>query len=102
MLRVPNTRSSVMIATMLEAAGCDPTVIIGGMLSTIGGNAKAGEGPNLVAEADESDGTFLLLLPKIAVVTNIEADHLDYYHDLDSIVEAFGQYLRQVPEDGLP
>lgn len=94
------TTTSAMIATMLEAAGCDPTVIIGGMLPAIGGNAKAGKGANLVAEADESDGTFLLLLPKIAVVTNIEADHLDYYHDLDTIVDAFGQYLRQIPEDG--
>ena len=90
------TTTSAMIATMLEAAGCDPTVIIGGMLPAIGGNAKAGQGANLVAEADESDGTFLLLLPKIAVVTNIEADHLDYYHDLDTIVDAFGQFQRMV------
>ena len=95
------TTTSGMIATMLEGCGCDPTVIIGGMLPTIGGsNAKAGDGPTLVAEADESDGTFLLLLPKIAVVTNIEADHLDYYHDLDAVVAAFTQYLRQVPPDG--
>ena len=94
------TTASAMIATMLEKNGCDPTVVIGGMLPVIGGNAKAGDGPSLVAEADESDGTFLLLMPKIAVITNIEADHLDYYHDLDAIVEAFAQYLRQVPEDG--
>ena len=94
------TTTSAMIATMLETTGYDPTVVIGGMLPVIGGNAKAGSGPSLVAEADESDGTFLLLLPKIAVVTNIEADHLDYYHDLDTIIKAFGQYLHQVPEDG--
>jgi len=95
------TTTSAMIATMLEFCGQDPTVVIGGMLPALGGgNAKAGSGILLVAEADESDGTFLLLLPKIAVVTNIEADHLDYYHDLDHIVSAFEQYLRQLPEDG--
>ncbi len=95
------TTTSAMIATMLEFAGCDPTVIIGGMLPAIGGsNAKAGDGPVLVAEADESDGTFLLLLPKIAVVTNIEADHLDHYHNLQNIITAFQQYLAQVPKDG--
>lgn len=95
------TTTSAMIATMLECCGCDPTVVIGGMLPVIGGNAKAGESSILVAEADESDGTFLLLLPKIAVVTNIEADHLDYYHDLETIIDAFAQYLRQIPKDGL-
>ena len=90
-----------MISTMLDYAGCDPTIIIGGMLPTIGGsNAKAGDGQYLVAEADESDGTFLLLHPTIAVVTNIEADHLDFYEGLNNIIRAFEQYLRQVPEDG--
>lgn len=95
------TTTSAMIATMLEAAEEDPTVVIGGMLPMINGNAKAGNGRVLVAEADESDGTFLLLKPKIAVVTNIEADHLDYYHDLEHIVAAFTQYLNQLPPDGL-
>jgi len=95
------TTTSAMIATMLEFAGQDPTIIIGGMLPAIGGsNAKAGNGPSLVAEADESDGTFLLLNPKIVVVTNIEADHLDHYHNLENIIIAFEQYLRQVPADG--
>ncbi len=95
------TTTSAMIATMLEAGGQDPTVVIGGMLPALGNsNAKAGSGPCLVAEADESDGTFLLLLPKIAVITNIEADHLDYYRDFDHIVAAFEQYLRQLPPEG--
>ncbi|MBS1348169.1 MAG: UDP-N-acetylmuramate--L-alanine ligase [Firmicutes bacterium] len=95
------TTTSAMISTMLDYAGCDPTIIIGGMLPTIGGsNAKAGDGQYLVAEADESDGTFLLLHPTIAVVTNIEADHLDFYEGLNNIIRAFEQYLRQVPEDG--
>ncbi len=95
------TTTSAMIATMLDCAGYDPTVIIGGMLPAIGGgNAKAGQGQYLVAEADESDGTFLLLHPTIAVVTNIEADHLDFYSDLNDIIVAFEQYFRQVPGDG--
>ncbi|MBQ1502199.1 MAG: UDP-N-acetylmuramate--L-alanine ligase [Firmicutes bacterium] len=94
------TTTSAMIATMLEEAGCDPTIIIGGMLNTMGGNAKAGDGKYLVAEADESDGTFLMLYPTVAVVTNIEADHLDHYKNLDNIVAAFGQYFRQVPPEG--
>lgn len=95
------TTTSAMIAAMLEAAGLEPTAIIGGMMTAMGGaNAKAGDGPYLVAEADESDGTFLLLKPKVAVVTNIEADHLDYYHDLDHIVDAFARYLLQLPPDG--
>lgn len=95
------TTTSAMIATMLERAGQDPTVVIGGMLPSIGGsNAKAGNGAYLVAEADESDGTFLLLRPRIGVITNIEADHLDYYHNLDSIIQAFRQYLQQLPENG--
>ena len=95
------TTTSAMIATMLERCGCDPTVIIGGMLPAIGGsNARAGDGPDLVAEADESDGTFLLLHPHIAVVTNIEPDHLDHYGSFDKIKEAFEQYFRQIPEGG--
>ena len=95
------TTTSAMIATMLERCGQDPTVVIGGMLPAIGGsNARAGDGPHLVAEADESDGTFLLLLPQIAVVTNIEPDHLDYYGDFDHIKLAFEQYFRQLPPQG--
>ncbi|MEG2212390.1 MAG: UDP-N-acetylmuramate--L-alanine ligase [Clostridiales bacterium] len=92
------TTTSGMIATMLEFAGEDPTIIIGGMLPSIGGsNAKAGSGLHLVAEADESDGTFLLLHPAIAVITNIDSDHLDHYDNLDNIIAAFEQYLRQLP-----
>lgn len=94
------TTVSGMIATMLELTNRQPTIVIGGMLPVIGSNAKAGAGPYLVAEADESDGTFLLLKPQIAVVTNIESDHLDHYRDLDEIKLAFAQYLRQVPETG--
>lgn len=94
------TTTSAMIATMFTEAGVDPTAVIGGTLASFGGNARAGHGRLLVAEADESDGTFLLLLPEIPVVTNIEADHLDYYGDFDHVKAAFAQYLQQVPEDG--
>lgn len=95
------TTTSAMISTMLAFSNCDPTIVIGGMLPAIGGgNAQAGEGKYLVAEADESDGTFLILYPTIAVVTNIEEDHLDYYHDMSNIIKAFEQYFRQVPENG--
>ncbi|MCR4963539.1 MAG: UDP-N-acetylmuramate--L-alanine ligase [Firmicutes bacterium] len=96
------TTTSGMIGTMLQFCGMDPTIIIGGMLPAIGGgNAKAGSGDYLVAEADESDGTFLLLHPTVAVVTNIDSDHLDHYQNLDNIKAAFGQYLRQLPAGGL-
>lgn len=77
------------------------TIIIGGTLPQIGSNAKSGKGRYMVAEADESDGTFLLLKPKIAIVTNIETDHLDHYECLNNIVLAFKKYLSQVPQDGL-
>jgi len=94
------TTVSGMIAAMLELSGREPTIIIGGMLPIIASNAKAGAGPFLVAEADESDGTFLLLKPEIAVITNIEVDHLDHYHSLDDIKKSFAQYLRQIPPAG--
>ncbi|MCL2496598.1 MAG: UDP-N-acetylmuramate--L-alanine ligase [Clostridiales bacterium] len=94
------TTVSGMIAAMLELSGREPTIIIGGMLPIIASNAKAGAGPYLVAEADESDGTFLLLNPEIAVVTNIEIDHLDHYHSLDDIKKSFAQYLFQIPATG--
>jgi UDP-N-acetylmuramate--alanine ligase len=95
------TTTSGMIALMLELVGADPTVIIGGTLPQLKSNAKGGGGGQLVAEADESDGTFLLLNPAIAIVTNIEPDHLDHYQCLENIIEAFEQYISQLPPDGL-
>ncbi|MEG1501261.1 MAG: UDP-N-acetylmuramate--L-alanine ligase, partial [Clostridiales bacterium] len=95
------TTTSGMMSLMLENCGLDPTIIIGGTLPQIQSNAKSGKGDFLIAEADESDGTFLLLHPKIAVITNIERDHLDHYQCLDNIVEAFETYLRQLPADGM-
>jgi UDP-N-acetylmuramate--alanine ligase len=91
------TTTTSMIATIVDRAGYDPTVVVGGLLNTIGSNARLGKGEYIVLEADESDGSFLLLSPTMAVVTNIEADHLDYYKDLAEIKEAFLQFVNKVP-----
>jgi UDP-N-acetylmuramate--alanine ligase len=91
------TTTTSMIATILDRAGFDPTVVVGGLLNTIGSNARLGKGDFIVLEADESDRSFLLLSPTIAVVTNIEADHLDQYRDLDDIQAAFLSFINKVP-----
>src|ERR1700730_6183285 len=90
------TTTSAMIAVVLEEAGLDPTIIIGGMLRNIASNAKSGKGDLAVIEADEYDRSFHELHPEIAVVTNIEADHLEYYGNFEAIVEAFGVFVRGV------
>ncbi|AEG61551.1 UDP-N-acetylmuramate--L-alanine ligase [Desulforamulus ruminis] len=95
------TTTTSMISLVLEKSGFDPTILIGGDLSDIGGNAKQGQGEYLVAEADESDGSFLLLSPEIAVVTNIEDDHLDHYGSKENIIKAFMEFLNKVPAKGL-
>lgn len=94
------TTITSMIALCLEDAGLDPSIIIGGELSSIGGNAKLGQGQYFVAEADESDGSFLKLRPYIAVVSNIEDDHLDYYETVENIARAFKKYVQNVAPDG--
>ena len=86
-----------MTAAIFDAAGLDPTVIIGGRLNAYGANARLGQGEYLIAEADESDGSFLCLLPIVNVVTNVDLDHLDYYPDLAAIDEAFVAFMNQVP-----
>jgi UDP-N-acetylmuramate--alanine ligase len=91
------TTTTSMIATILDRAGFDPTVVVGGLLNTIGSNARLGKGDYFVLEADESDRSFLLLTPTIAVVTNIEADHLDHYKDLEDIQTAFLSFINKVP-----
>jgi UDP-N-acetylmuramate--alanine ligase len=91
------TTTTSMIATILDRAGFDPTIVVGGRLNTIGSNARLGKGDYIVLEADESDRSFLLLSPAIAVVTNIEADHLDHYRDLEDIQEAFLSFINKVP-----
>ena len=91
------TTTTSMIATVLGHAGYDPTVVIGGRLNAIGSNARLGKGDFLVAEADESDGSFLKLSPTIAVITNIDREHLDYYDDLAEIQAAFVTFANKVP-----
>ena len=91
------TTTTSMTGLVCAEAGFDPTVIVGGKVAAFGSNAVAGEGDVIVIEADEYDRTFLRLTPVFAVVTNIEADHLDIYTDLDDIRQAFTQYVQSVP-----
>lgn len=95
------TTTSSMISLVMEACGQDPTYIIGGEIINLGSNAKAGKGDYVVAEADESDGTFLQYHPHLAIVTNIEADHLEHYDgDFNKLKAAYAQFLSQVRADG--
>ncbi|WP_134700941.1 UDP-N-acetylmuramate--L-alanine ligase [Ammoniphilus sp. YIM 78166] len=95
------TTTSSMISLVMEKAGADPTYIIGGEIVDIGSNARAGKGPFVVAEADESDGSFLKYHPEIAVVTNIEPDHLENYEgDFENLKKAYREFLSNVKEDG--
>jgi UDP-N-acetylmuramate--alanine ligase len=91
------TTTTSMIATVLVHGGFDPTAVIGGRLNAFGSNAKLGKGDFLVAEADESDGSFLKLSPTIAVVTNIDREHLDHYSSLEEIQAAFVAFVNKVP-----
>jgi UDP-N-acetylmuramate--alanine ligase len=91
------TTTTSMVALMLERAGLDPTAVIGGRLSAFGSNARLGSGPYMVAEADESDRSFLKLSPAIAVVTNIDREHLDAYGSFDRLVDAFVAFSDRVP-----
>jgi len=91
------TSTTSMVATVLVQGGYDPTVVIGGRLNAFGSNAILGKGEFIVAEADESDGSFLKLSPTWAVVTNIDREHLDHYRDLDEIKSAFVEFVNKVP-----
>ncbi len=91
------TTVTSMIAVMLSDAGLDPTAVIGGRLDVFGSSARLGRGDLMVVEADESDRSFLFLLPSIAVVTNIDREHLDHYKDLDEILAAFLAFANKVP-----
>ncbi len=91
------TTTTSLVAAMLEGAGLDPTVIIGGILNAIGTNARLGDGEWMVVEADESDGTFLRLPATIAVVTNIDPEHLDHYGDFDAVRRAFVNFVENIP-----
>jgi UDP-N-acetylmuramate--alanine ligase len=91
------TTTTSMVGAVLGAAGLDPTVVVGGRIHGLGANARLGQGEFLVAEADESDGSFLKLSPTIAVVTTVDAEHLDHYADLDAIRAAFQEFVNKVP-----
>lgn len=91
------TTTTSMIAFMLARAGLDPTAVIGGRLDAFGSSARLGKGELMVVEADESDRSFLHLLPSIAVVTNIDREHLEHYRDLDEIAAAFVDFMNRVP-----
>jgi UDP-N-acetylmuramate--alanine ligase len=95
------TTTTSLVATVLRDAGLDPTVIIGGKLNALGSSAARGQGDLLVAEADESDGSFLHLTPALAVITNIDAEHLDHYATHERVKEAFVEFANRVPFYGL-
>lgn len=91
------TTTTSIIATLFETAGLDPTVINGGIINAYGTNARLGEGDWMVVEADESDGTFVKLPSTIAVVTNMDPEHLDHYGDFDALRDAFRTFIENVP-----
>lgn len=95
------TTSTSLLGSVFIDAGYDPTVIIGGRLNSLGTHALSGQGDYLIAEADESDGSFLCLLPIMTLVTNIDSDHLDFYPNLQAIEDAFVRFLNQVPFYGI-
>ncbi|NRA32837.1 MAG: UDP-N-acetylmuramate--L-alanine ligase [Polyangiaceae bacterium] len=95
------TTTTSLVATVLRAAELDPTVVVGGRMASIGSNAQLGEGNLLVAEADESDGSFLRLSPTVAAITNIDPEHLDHYGTHENLKNAFVEFAQKVPFYGL-
>ena len=95
------TTTSALVATILLDAGLDPTAFVGGDVPALGGNARVGHGEWAVAEADEYDRSFLRLTPRVAVVTNVEHDHVDIYPDLAAVREAFARFIALLPSDGV-
>src|SRR5712692_2249015 len=91
------TTTTSMIGAVLSEGRLDPTIVVGGRVTNLGSNARLGQGEYLVAEADESDGSFLKLAPTIAVVTTVDAEHLDHYGTLDAIRDAFVAFVNKVP-----
>ena len=89
-----------MISLLLERSGFDPTIVVGGELNNFKNNAKLGKGNYIVVEADESDGSFLELNPQMAIVTNIEDDHLDHYENMENILKDFRKFIDKVPDNG--
>lgn len=91
------TSTTSMVSWMMHEAGLDPTIVVGGKVDSLGGNAKLGKGDFLVAEADESDGSFLKLAPVLEVVTNIDLEHMDHYHDIEHIKATFLEFIDKIP-----
>jgi UDP-N-acetylmuramate--alanine ligase len=91
------TTTTSMVATVLGIAGQDPTFVVGGIVRTYRANARLGKSDLMVVEADESDRSFLMLTPTIAVVTNIDREHMDYYHDMDDVRKCFADFVNKVP-----
>ncbi len=86
-----------MVAALLDAGGLDPTVVNGGIINAYGTNAKVGDGDWMVVEADESDGTFLRLPATVAVVTNIDPEHLDHYGDFEAVQDGLRDFVENIP-----
>jgi UDP-N-acetylmuramate--alanine ligase len=95
------TTASAMVSTVLESGGLDPTVVVGGYTNEFKGNAKLGTGDFFVAEADESDGSLLELNPEIAVINNIDNDHIDFYGSVEELHKTFREFIRKVPTNGM-
>src|SRR5439155_7548654 len=95
------TTTTSLVGLILEEAGLDPTVAVGGNVRARGTNVRLGGGDYMVAEADESDASFLLLLPTIAVVTNIDREHLDHYGTMARLLEAFENFVNRIPFYGV-
>ncbi len=95
------TTTTSMVSLLLETGGLEPTILIGGEVNDIGGNAKLGTGKYVVAEADESDGSFLSLRPNYTIITNVESDHLDFYGNFEEILKAFAIFLNQLKDGGI-
>ncbi|MCH8014968.1 MAG: UDP-N-acetylmuramate--L-alanine ligase, partial [Candidatus Dadabacteria bacterium] len=95
------TTTTSMIAAVLSYGQLDPTIVVGGIVKTMGTNARLGKGDFMVVEADESDGSFLRLSPVISVLTNIDEEHMDYYKDMDELEAAFLSFLNKIPFYGL-
>src|SRR5262245_49489153 len=95
------TTTTSLIAAVLARGGLDPTIVVGGRLRALGTNAKLGHGQFLVAEADESDGSFLRLSPAVAVITNVDREHMDHYATFDEVCQAFVYFANRVPFYGV-
>src|SRR5919206_429026 len=91
------TTTTSMVATVLAHAKLDPTVVVGGVVGAMGSNARLGKSDLMVVEADESDRSFLMLTPTIAVVTNIDREHMDYYNDMNDVRDCFSKFVNKVP-----